>query len=484
MKKIFITAVLITLCISFTGCKKNDDTEVTEFTGVNENVKANEDEADETDSEALDQDDNAEGMSEESSELTILNGLIVSFADGRKNRLPDYKEVDIANGSNSTGILFIATEEIAQFDMYELQVVDVGADGKPVFDRVNIYGPEYNLFETPIVFNVEFSGDMSAYGFVYDCNGVEKSYSIMLSGEDGSLVIEELNAGYPDDNVTIPFTNEFAYNPQAFPVLISNQAMSDDDIDNAVEGIGDMVSVYLTDSTLIYESIDGIGISQDFYLDDYYGTRVTCAIVSTGNELLDSVMQKVGYKNYEVDYYYPFGMWIQDEGSEVKPVYVSLLIDGNSYEYYFLDDELFRRVGPEGVSNYTKPNDFINGIYSVGCYYGNTLVGEKNRYNVTISSIDEIAKTNDSIVLSGMIYGRNMSGSFVIDEKTEFDKDFDSTQLEGLKSGESFYDWYLRAYDSIENEDDWIEFSALLGIWDFKTTNGHVDSVCGTYWWD
>lgn len=415
----------------------------------------------------------------------VLDGLTLVWADEKKTDLSDYEEIDISDGDYKTGILFTALGDVSEFKFYELTITDVSSDGILTFNRNKIYGPEDIFVETPVIFNVEFQGDMSAFGFSYEYNGLEKYYSIMVSGKDGSLIVEEIDPGYPDENVTIPFTKESEFHPEYFDDLVKSGMFDESEIDNCLEGISDMLYVYQGeyDSTE-YECAYGYNVSQEFFQDSYYGTRITHTIAWTGDELLDPVMKKVGYKEYEVNYYYPFGAWITAGERDVKPVYASLYIDGNGFEYYFADNELIMRSGPDGETYNPKANDFITNIFKIGCYYGNNLLGERGRYNLAISSLDGIEKRNNAFVLSGSIMDRNCSGSFVIDEDTLFDDEFDEIGFQGLKKDESFYSWYSRVYDAIDKEEDWVEASALLGIWDIKTTNNHVDSVCGTYWWD
>lgn len=305
------------------------------------------------------------------------------------------------------------------------------------------------------------------------------------AGENDSLLNDAgTELEYPDDKVTISFTKESKYNPDDYTAVASKGTLAEADIDHVLEGVEDMLRVYGSDDdTTEYENAYGYAISQEFYNDSDYGTRVVHSMVWSENELLDPVMQKVGYTGYEVDYYYPSGMWIQED-TNVSPVYICLYLDGNGYEYYFVGNELVYRNSPEGASYNPTTNDFINSIYKIGCYYGNTLAGEKNRYNFAISSIGEIEKKDNRFVLSGSLIDRGCEGVFVIDENTVFDNEVQDIGFQGLEDGEAFYDWYCRAYDAIENQEDWIEASALLGIWDVKTTKNHVDSVCGSYWWD
>lgn len=495
MKKIYIAWMFLVLGIAVSGCGKKDETSdvaITEKVAISEEsdssmeeAKGDTDAVDETDSKNMDGEDTEETSNQVSDKTVCLEGLNVSWADGRKTDLSDYEEVEIVSEKYTTGILFEASDYVSDFRLYELKMIDVSADGKPKFSRNKVYGPKEILPDRPLVLNVSFPGDMSAYGFSYSCNGIDRVYSIMVSGKDGSLVVDIMDIGYPDDNVTIPFTKDAKYYPANYSDIAAKGTMSEDDIDRCLEGVHDMMLHYQGESDdEDYETVGEYNVSQEFYEDDHYGTRVTHTIIWSESELLDPVMNKVGYKEYEVNYIYPLGMWIDENDYEVKPVYASLYIDGNGYEYYFMNDELIMRNGPEGISYNPKTNDFINSIYKVGCYYGNTLLGERDRYSVTISSLDSIEKTDNSFILTGQIWGRITTGLFVIDEDTVFDESCEGYGFEGLKDDESFYSWYQRVYDASINQEEWVDFSTLLGIWDFKTTNGHVDSVCGTYWWD
>lgn len=346
----------------------------------------------------------------------------------------------------------------------------------------------------------EFIDDMFFVMVVnwYDANA-KATYSLSasgcnLDGMDIQVYAENIygvepkkevgaSQSFPDDFVTIPFTNESQFHPEDYNDLVSNGTFGEADIDNMMEGISDMLRVSQGEDWATCEGTGGNCISQEFYQDEKYGTRVTYTTAWTGNDLVDAVMKKVGYKDYEVNYYYPVGIWISADEYPVRPVYASLYIDGNGYEYYFCQDELVRRNGPEGESINPKTNDFINSIYKIGCYYGNTLVGERNRYSLMISSLDAVEQVDDHFVLSGEIMERNANVAFIIDKDTVFDNGYNAVGFEGLKDGEAFFDWYSRSYAEGHNQEDGI-ISILIGIWDIKTTGNHVDAVCGTYWWD
>lgn len=486
MKKLAI-CFLCALTITTAGCgSRVEVASSAEPTVAVEETKSDSDESTKVErTEAGADTTQKEENNQDKGDAIFLDGLSVSWADDRKSDLSDYEEIDISYDEYSKGILFIAIEDVNDFKLYEMAMTDVHPDGTPVFSRSRVFATDQILSQMPMIFNVSFPGDMSAYGFSYTHNGIEKNYSIMVSGMDGSLIVEEMDLGYPDDTITLKFTSESPYNPDDYHDIATQGTASEKDTDYMMESISDMLSAYqCDDSDMDVAAIYGNSITQEFYQNLNHGTKVVHTVAWTGDELLDPVMKKVGYKEYEVNYYYPFGLWIFDEATVVKPVYVCLYIDGNGYEYYFDNDELVRRNGPEGVTINPKTNDFINHIYKIGCYYGNNLVGEKDRYSITVSSSDSIEKKGDSFVLTGNIMGRNQTGSFVIDKNTVFDKDFDGTGLQGLKKGEAFYDWYCRAYDAIENQEDWIEVTTMLGIWDVKTTGGHVDYICGSYWWD
>lgn len=306
--------------------------------------------------------------------------------------------------------------------------------------------------------------------------------------EKSDEVNEELarmDSGNPNDNVTIPFSKEIVFNFKDYEDLAQKGSMDETNIDQLVEGVSDMLANYHQGEydDAGYENFDGNFIYQEFYNDSEYGTRVTHTCIWTGNELVDKVMKGVGYKEYEINYFYPFGMWISDR-NEVTPVYVSLLVDGVGFEYYFADNELVRRLDPESESNNPKTNDFLNSLYKIGCYYGNTLEGERNLYTIAVYSVDRIGNNNDSFAINGTLLGRNKEVSFVIDKDTVYDDEYGNGGVTGSDKGESFYDWYCNTYDAVENGDDGVAITELLGCWVVKITNDHVDSVCGTYWWD
>ncbi len=313
-----------------------------------------------------------------------------------------------------------------------------------------------------------------------DKDKTDKSENKDDKSKDKNNQLSVAETVYPDDSITLSFTAESQYHPEDYADIAQKGNMSEADIDHLMEGISDMLMHYEDGQ----DGTGGYGISQEFYTDEVDGTIITHSIVWTGNELMDAVMNSVGYKDYEVNYYYPYGLWADSYRGDAVPVYVSLYIDGNGYEYYFSEGQLAKRSGPEGESNNPKTNDFINSIYKIGCYYGNTLEGERGRYNIMISSLEQIEKWDDCFVLTGSVSGREEEYSFIIDKDSVFDDSADYDGFEGRRGNESFYDWYLRTYDAIMADEDKTDFAVLMGIFDVRTTKGHVDSACGTYWWD
>ena len=317
-----------------------------------------------------------------------------------------------------------------------------------------------------------------------EADAAEETEEIKEEAEEDEDISNNLS--YPDDIVTLPFTAESEFHPEDYPDLEAKGSLSETEIDHLVEGVDDLISFDPDDAGITYDYMYGLGTCQSFYTNDA-GTRIVSADISTENPIADKIMKKVGYNDYYITFYYTHAVWGDPNEACVVPVYAQMDIDGKSYEYYFCDSQLARRIGPDGTSDNIKTNDFTNDIYKLGCYYGNVLEGERGRYGLFVMNNDCIEKQNDKYVITCGVQGREGTYSFTIDNETKMPPENDGTFMSGYRKGESVYEWYDRTYFAIENdmcEEYETEITALMGIFDVKTTDGHVDYLCECYWWD
>lgn len=81
------------------------------------------------------------------------------------------------------------------------------------------------------------------------------------------------------------------------------------------------------------------------------------AVLSNGYPILDDAMKKNGYTEYTLECYYNIEY---NEGNDAMLIHAWM--NGKEYWYYFFNNELIRRIGPEGGGNCSdtpKMNSFI-----------------------------------------------------------------------------------------------------------------------------
>ena len=291
----------------------------------------------------------------------------------------------------------------------------------------------------------------------------------------------------PDGKILLSFADEVPYDPAGYPEIPKTGSAEKEEVDQLLEGVSDMLLAAEEDGT-VPDFIYGDCTTQVLYPDEEKGARIIDTYIATGNRLMDEVMKKEGYTDYSMDYYYLRTAWIP-AGEEMNvPVCVDMNIGGKKYRYCFLENELVYREGPDGESLNPETNRFMQSIYQLGCYYGNVVDKERNRYSLFITGMDQITGKDGTYVITCGLQGREGTWSFVIDPDTVFSEDCEREYFSGLHEGESAYEWYSRAYEELSKEeipeDTEFDLTALVGIFDLKTTGNHVDELCGCYWWD
>lgn len=293
-----------------------------------------------------------------------------------------------------------------------------------------------------------------------------------------------------DETVTAHFVSDpnFDYNLDYYGSLAKKGDMSEADYEHFKEFADDVVSFDFQAAGIPVESIYGPCTMQAIIKegeDDI--TRIVWAETMTGDEKMDAIMKKVGYDDYEVTYFYTHGIYEDTEEDYSKPVFAILVIGDNQYEYYFWQDRLVKRFGPDGESFNPETNDFMNDVYRLGCYYGEVLNKEKNVYDLMIQSPKSYEVYDDHIVINCNASEREGEYAFVIDKDTTFAPDCEMSFFEDYKDGETPLEWFgeiYKAYNDSDDADKGITQMPLLGIFDVKATGTHVDSIRGTYWWD
>lgn len=90
-------------------------------------------------------------------------------------------------------ILFSTDRPVRDFKLYNLEL---DPDSEEVaFKAAEFYTLDDMVPDESVVITMTFAGDIPNYGVSYvDTDGTEKIFSISQSGEDGSIVLDEINA--------------------------------------------------------------------------------------------------------------------------------------------------------------------------------------------------------------------------------------------------------------------------------------------------
>lgn len=93
-----------------------------------------------------------------------------------------------------TAVLFRSDEEVADFTLLALTLKDVDTNGHATFDTDEVFCIPALRADIPLAIPMNFPGDIPSNGFSYkDEDGTTKTYTISISGFDGSLVIAPLD---------------------------------------------------------------------------------------------------------------------------------------------------------------------------------------------------------------------------------------------------------------------------------------------------
>lgn len=289
----------------------------------------------------------------------------------------------------------------------------------------------------------------------------------------------EVTEGGPGDRITLPYREEKPYDENDYPSLVQEGSWTEGEVEQLEEGIADMMSSLLTEKNPDCQY--GDGSTQTYLAVEGERTQVVEADVYNGAPEMDQLMKQFGYSDYYVTYYYPFDVWANDSGEMSLPVVAELTLGDNEYRYLFGGNELACRYQNGVITLQPKANDFIQGIYKLGCFYGNVMDGEKGRYNLTLMSHEQVEKDEGAYYISAQISGVSDRFVLIVDEATEFSAECYRESFEGYAEGDSPIEWMDKAKALSEGED---ASMALVGVFDVKLTGNHVDYFCGCYWWD
>ena len=114
------------------------------------------------------------------------------FASDVEGELPPYDEFIADTDEYQEKVVFMTQSTVKEFQVLSLSLEDVDENGKITFSTEKLYGLAELTPERPLMAGMTFYGTIPNYGISYvDGNGVTRSFSVGISGMDGSLLLEE-----------------------------------------------------------------------------------------------------------------------------------------------------------------------------------------------------------------------------------------------------------------------------------------------------
>ena len=190
-KKILAIALGIILVLSFAACGGNNEATTNAPTDADETTVANADETTATAEETTLADETtaaAEEVTAETKNATVTVEQVEDIAG-------EYGTVFNASSDEYAFYAVFRTDvKITDVKVLGLTFLDADENGNITFDRevlhtVDEIGPDFNL-----AVHLTTDGSIPAYGISYvDADGTVKSFSVNMSGEDGSLYLSAIN---------------------------------------------------------------------------------------------------------------------------------------------------------------------------------------------------------------------------------------------------------------------------------------------------
>lgn len=132
-------------------------------------------------------------MYEYTVEDLISANITLYRAEDKLDAFTSYDEFTADATQPQTGVLFVTDVPIDNFQVLALTLESIDDSGVATFSTETLYTLERLAPKRPFVVNLTFYGPIPSYGISYlDRDGIERVYSIDMSGEDGSLYLTEL----------------------------------------------------------------------------------------------------------------------------------------------------------------------------------------------------------------------------------------------------------------------------------------------------
>ena len=203
-KKILAIALGIILVLSFAACGGNNEATTNAPTDADETTVANADETTATAEETTLADETT-AAAEETTLADETTAAAEEVTAETKNATVTVEQVEDIAGEYGT-VFNASSDEYAFYAVFRTDVkitdvkvlgltfLDADENGNITFDRevlhtVDEIGPDFNL-----AVHLTTDGSIPAYGISYvDADGTVKSFSVNMSGEDGSLYLSAIN---------------------------------------------------------------------------------------------------------------------------------------------------------------------------------------------------------------------------------------------------------------------------------------------------
>ena len=135
-------------------------------------------------------------------EQTAFSKVSVDYLDDVKDQYPDYEDAAKVMGVNTsdyeTVILFYTDEDVEDFRVFSLDN-NIDENGIPDYIATEVFKTSELKKDAPVAVPLNFPGDMSLNGFCYKgADGNLQTFTVGISGEDGSLVINAENFAIPE----------------------------------------------------------------------------------------------------------------------------------------------------------------------------------------------------------------------------------------------------------------------------------------------
>ena len=142
------------------------------------------------------------GNGSESGNNTGVATVSADYLDDIKEKYPDYVDASetmkVDSSDYDTVLLFHTDGSVQDFRVFSVEL-SIDENGGTDFIPTEVFRSAELKKEAPIAVPLNFTGDMSLNGFSYkESDGNIKTFTIGISGKDGSLVINAENFALPE----------------------------------------------------------------------------------------------------------------------------------------------------------------------------------------------------------------------------------------------------------------------------------------------